>query len=40
MAGGKATLRIRMEWSRLRNPSFSQPMHAGPDEPVLLASTE
>jgi hypothetical protein len=40
MTGGKTTLGIRMKWSRLGNPSFSEPMHAGPDEPVLLASTE
>jgi hypothetical protein len=29
-----------MEWSRLRNPSLSQPVHAGPDEPVFLASAD
>jgi hypothetical protein len=40
MAGGKAALGIKMEWPRFGNPSFSQSMHTGPVESVLLASTE
>src|SRR5262245_1472772 len=39
MMGGEAHIGKRVEHPRSREPSFSQPVYAGPGGPVLLASS-
>jgi hypothetical protein len=39
MTGGKALVKIKMEQALSENPSFLQPVVAGPVGPVLLAAT-